>query len=188
MALALQSDTRRIGFGFPRIYLDNRFVYVVLSARAGGMTIGVDLNPDKKCSFSCIYCDVNRAGRFVGSLDVEEMARELTRMLILVRSEQLRELPEYRLVPDQLLQLRHVALSGEGEPTLAPEFPEALQAVIHVRALSGFPFVKLVLITNATGLHLPGVKQSLRHLTRADEVWVKLDGGTQAYVNKVNRS
>jgi wyosine [tRNA(Phe)-imidazoG37] synthetase (radical SAM superfamily) len=54
--------------------------------------------------------------------------------------------------------------------------------------LSGFPFIKLVLITNGTGLHLPGVQQSLRHLTRADEVWVKLDGGTQAYVNKVNRT
>jgi wyosine [tRNA(Phe)-imidazoG37] synthetase (radical SAM superfamily) len=86
-----------------------------------------------------------------------------------------------------LLQLRHVALSGDGEPTLSSTFAEALQAIVHVRALSGFPFFKLVLLTNATGLDLPHVQQGLKHFTRSDEVWAKLDGGTQAYVNKVNR-
>ena len=80
-----------------------------------------------------------------------------------------------------------MALSGDGEPTLSPRFAEALQAVVHVRALSGFPFFKLVLLTNATGLDLPHVQQGLKYFTRSDEVWAKLDGGTQAYLNKVNR-
>jgi wyosine [tRNA(Phe)-imidazoG37] synthetase (radical SAM superfamily) len=171
------------------MYLGNRFVYVVLSARAGGLSIGVDLFPDANCNFSCVYCDVHRSGRSASvRLDLEAMEGELSRTLMMARSGQLRELHAYRLLPDELLQLQHVAVSGEGEPTLAPEFAEALQAVIHVRALSGPPFLKLVTITNGTGLDLPQVQQSLRHLTRDDEVWIKLDGGTQAYVNKVNRT
>jgi len=120
-------------------------------------------------------------------LDLEVMEAELHRTLALARGGELLHRKEYSGIPDEFLQLRHVALSGEGEPTLAPEFPEALQAVIHVRALSGPKFFKLVLITNGTGLDLPAVQESLRHLTRSDEVWIKLDGGTQTYLNKVNR-
>jgi wyosine [tRNA(Phe)-imidazoG37] synthetase (radical SAM superfamily) len=116
------------------------------------------------------------------------MAAELRKTLAFVRAGRLRERPWYHSLPDELLQLRHVALSGDGEPTLAPRFAEALQAVVHVRALSGLPFFKLVLLTNSTGLDLPHVQQGLRHFTRSDEVWAKLDGGTQAYLNKVNRS
>jgi len=104
-----------------------------------------------------------------------------------VRAGRLRERPWYHSLPDELLQLRHVALSGDGEPTLSPQFAQALQAVVHVRALSGFPFFKLVLITNGTGLDLPHVQDGLKYFTRSDEIWAKLDGGTQAYINKVNR-
>ena len=104
-----------------------------------------------------------------------------------MRGGRLRERPWYRTLPDELLQLRHVALSGDGEPTLSPKFAEAVQAMVHIRALGGFPF-KLVLVTNGTGLDLPHVQRGLRYFTKSDEIWAKLDGGTQAYVNKVNRS
>ena len=90
-------------------------------------------------------------------------------------------------MPDELLQLRHVALSGDGEPTFAPNFAEALQAVVHVRALAISSFFKVVLITNSTGLDLPQVQHGLKHFTKLDEVWAKLDGGTQAYLNRVNK-
>jgi hypothetical protein len=43
-------------------------------------------------------------------------------------------------------------------------------------------------MTNATGLDLPHVQQGLKFFTKSDEVWAKLDGGTQAYLNRVNRS
>ena len=170
---------------FPRVYLDNRFVYVVLSARAGGMTIEVDVNPDKETHLACKHCEMQRVGQLVQPhLDVGQMAGELTRTLILARNGRLRELPDYRLVPEQLLRLRHVELSGECDPTLAAEFPEALLAIIQVRALSGLPFFKLVLISAGIGLDLPGVQQSLRHLTKEDEIWINLDGGTQSYINQ----
>ena len=176
-------------FGSPRDFLDNRFVYAVVSARARGLSVGINMSPDKNCNFHCVYCEVHRNGEpREGPLDVEAMAAELKKTLVFVRGGRLRERPWYRTLPDELLQMRHVALSGDGEPTLSPRFAEALQAVVHVRALSGFPFFKLVLLTNATGLDLPHVQQGLKHFTRSDEVWAKLDGGTQAYVNRVNRS
>jgi wyosine [tRNA(Phe)-imidazoG37] synthetase (radical SAM superfamily) len=146
------------------------------------------MNPDKNCNFRCVYCEVQRNGEASDQLDVETMAAELKKTLALVRAGRLRERPWYHSLPDELLQLRHVALSGDGEPTLSPLFAEALQAIVHVRALGGYPFFKLVLITNATGLDLPHVQEGLKYFTRSDEIWVKLDGGTQAYVNKVNQS
>jgi wyosine [tRNA(Phe)-imidazoG37] synthetase (radical SAM superfamily) len=176
-------------FGCPREFLENRFVYVEVSARARGLSVGINMNPDKDCNFDCVYCEVHRDEEpREQKLNIEEMARELKNTLVFVRGGRMRELPGYRTLPDELLQLRHVALSGDGEPTLSPGFAEALQAVVHVRALAGFPFFKLVLITNATGLDLPHVQHGLKYFTRSDEIWAKLDGGTQAYLNKVNRS
>jgi len=176
-------------FGCPRDFLDNHYVYAVVSARARGLSVGVNMCPDKNCNFQCVYCEVHRNGEARPEpLNVDAMAAELKKTLAFVRGGRLRERPWYRTLPDDLLELRHVALSGDGEPTLTPWFAEALQAVVHVRALSGLPFFKLVLLTNATGLDLPQVQAGLRHFTRSDEVWAKLDGGTQAYVNKVNRS
>jgi wyosine [tRNA(Phe)-imidazoG37] synthetase (radical SAM superfamily) len=183
------NGSQETAFGSPRDFLDNRFVYAVVSARARGLSVGVNMCPDKNCNFKCVYCEVHRNGAVPAEpLDVDVLAAELKKTLIYVRAGRLRERPWYRTLPDDLLQLRHVALSGDGEPTLSPRFEEALQAVVHVRALSGFPFFKLVLLTNATGLDHPHVQHGLKHFTRSDEVWAKLDGGTQAYVNKVNRA
>ncbi len=175
-------------FGSPRDFLDNRYVYAVVSARARGLAVGVNMCPDKNCNFRCVYCEVHRNGEAREQLDVDLMAAELKNTLSFVRSGRLRERPWYHSLPDELLQLRHVSLSGDGEPTLSPKFAEALQAVVHVRALGGFPFFKLVLLTNGTGLDLPHVQQGLKSFTKSDEIWIKLDGGTQAYVNKVNRA
>jgi wyosine [tRNA(Phe)-imidazoG37] synthetase (radical SAM superfamily) len=175
-------------FGSPRDFLDNRFVYAVVSPRARGLSIGINMNPDMACDFGCVYCEVQRSEvPREQHLEVDVMAAELKKTLLFVQEGRLRERPWYRSVPDELLKLRHVSLSGDGEPTLAPNFAEAVQAVVHVRALGTVPFFKLVLITNATGLDQPQVQQGLKLFMKSDEVWAKLDGGTQAYLNKVNK-
>lgn len=180
-------EVHETAFGAPRDFLDNRFVYVVVSSRARGLCVGVNMNPDKNCNFSCIYCEVHRnEPPRETHLDIKVMAAELKHTLEYIRAGQLRERAAYRAVPDELLQLRHVALSGDGEPTLSPNFVETMEAIVHVRALSGLPFFKLVLLTNSTGLDQPHVQETLKHLTRSDEIWCKLDGGTQAYLNKVD--
>jgi wyosine [tRNA(Phe)-imidazoG37] synthetase (radical SAM superfamily) len=180
--------TRETAFGCPRDFLNNRFVYLVVSPRARGLSVGVNMNPDKRCNFDCVYCEVDRRTASVEPrLDLEVMGAELRATLTFVYDGRLRERPWYRALPDELLQLRHVTLSGDGEPTLAANFVEAVQAVVHVRALGEFPFFKIVLITNATGLDLPQVQEGLKYLTRSDEIWAKLDGGTQDYVHQVDR-
>jgi wyosine [tRNA(Phe)-imidazoG37] synthetase (radical SAM superfamily) len=182
-----EEDSVRRTSSYPREFLHHRFTYVVISPRAKGLSVGVNMNPDKRCQFNCIYCEVDRATGTNGpELDVAAMACELSKTLDYVRTGRLRELHAYRKVPDELLKLRHVALSGDGEPTLAPNFAEALQAAMHVRALSGLPFFKLVLITNAVALDLPHVQRGISHLTNDDEIWAKLDGGTAAYLSMVN--
>jgi wyosine [tRNA(Phe)-imidazoG37] synthetase (radical SAM superfamily) len=179
---------REIAFDRPRDFLNNRFVYAVVSPRARGLTLGVNMNPDKRCNFDCVYCEVDRATMpEYPLLDVGVVASELHRTLEHVLQGRLREHPQYQSLPDELLQLRHVALSGDGEPTLSPQFAEVVQAVVHIRALGGFPFFKIVLITNATGLDRSQVQESLKRFTKSDEIWVKLDGGTQEYLDKVCR-
>jgi wyosine [tRNA(Phe)-imidazoG37] synthetase (radical SAM superfamily) len=115
------------------------------------------------------------------------MQAELYQTLGLIHSGRIRERPWYRNLPDELLRLAHVALSGDGEPTLCAQFAEAVEAVIHLRALRRFPSFKLVLITNASGLNLPIVVEGLRRFTSQDEVWAKLETGTESYMNRVNR-
>jgi wyosine [tRNA(Phe)-imidazoG37] synthetase (radical SAM superfamily) len=178
---------RETAFDRPRDFLGNRFVYAVISSRARGLSLGVNFNPDKRCNFDCSYCEVDR--RLPSpekKLDVEVMAAELRKTIAFIQSGKLAALPGFNHLPAELLQLRQVALSGDGEPTLAPKFVEALEAVVRVRALGGF--FKIVLITNGTGLDQPHVLQGLEFLTKSDEVWIKLDGGTQAYVDRVNHS
>ena len=175
-------------FGCPRDFLGNRFVYSVISPRARGLSIGVNMNPDKFCNFDCGYCEVDRAAPpRATSLDVDVMIAELESTLVLAQSGGLRERPGYKDLPQELLQLRHVTLRGDGEPTMSPHFVLAVESILHLRARGRLPFFKLVLITNATGLDRPEVEQGLRCFTPTDEVWAKLDAGTQEHMNRVNK-
>jgi wyosine [tRNA(Phe)-imidazoG37] synthetase (radical SAM superfamily) len=172
-------------FGSPRQTLGHRFVYLVVSSRARGLSVGVNLNPDRRCNFDCAYCEVDRtAPSRDGPLDVEVVEKELEDVLAQVHTGRLEC---YRQVPGELLRLRHVALSGDGEPTLCPRFAEAVRAVVHVRARGQFPFFKIVLLTNATALDQPAVQSGLKLLIQEDEIWAKLDGGTAGYLKRVNR-
>src|SRR5262245_18709445 len=71
-------------FGRPRGFLGKRFVYAVISQRAHGLSIGINLNPDKFCNFDCAYCEVNRGvpGQDT-KVDLEVLAAELEELLTL---------------------------------------------------------------------------------------------------------
>ena len=178
-----------MAFGYPRDCLGNRFVYLTISPRARGLSIGVNLNPDRHCNFDCVYCEVDRhVSVSNGSLDLNVLAEELESTIALVMNGKLREQSPYSHMPRELLVLRHVAISGDGEPTLCPQFREAVETVVHVRATSRGPFFKIVLITNASNLDALQVQDGLRLFTRDDEIWTKLDVGTQEQMNLVNKS
>lgn len=175
-------------FGAPRDFLGNRFVYAVVSPRARGLSIGVNLSLDQECNFDCAYCEVDRHLRpRNATLDVEAMADELKQTLAMVKSGELAGLAAFAGLPAELLKLKQVNLSGDGEPTLCPQFLEVAHTLLHVRARGGLPFFKIVLITNATALDRPTVIDGVRCLTNRDEVWAKLDAGTQAWMERINR-
>ncbi len=175
-------------FGRPRNRLNNRFVYAVISQRARGLSIGVNLNPDKRCSFDCVYCEVDRdTSDGERRVDVKVMAAELERLLLDHHRGRLAKLDWFRHLPRELLELREVALSGDGEPTLCPNFDEVVREVLKLRLRLPVPFFKTVLITNGTGLDLPLVTAGLDLLSSQDEIWIKLDAGTQKYYERVNR-
>src|ERR1017187_4122033 len=161
-ATAQSLVTQEVAFGYPRDFLDNQFVYLVISPRAGGLSIGVNVNPILQCTFQCLYCEVDRVqpGR-TSHFDVKKMAAELHGTFALAQSGRLRQNPRYANLPDDLLQVRHVALSGDGEPTLSSYFGEALEAMVHLRVVGALPFFKIVVVTNSTALDRPEVQQGL---------------------------
>jgi wyosine [tRNA(Phe)-imidazoG37] synthetase (radical SAM superfamily) len=172
-----------------REFFDNRYIYFLISPRAGGLTVGVNLTPDRRCNFDCVYCDVHRQRPTLDHrFEVEIMAAELESVLDLICRRRLRKLEAFRHLPDGLLELKHVALSGEGEPTLCEEFAEAVRAVVHIRARGHFPFFKIVLLSNASVLDQAGVQAGLSHLILQDEIWLKLDAGSQDAFGLINRS
>jgi wyosine [tRNA(Phe)-imidazoG37] synthetase (radical SAM superfamily) len=176
-------------FGYPRDFLKNRFVYLAISPRARGLSIGVNLSPSGECNSDCLYCDVDRTRvRRDAVIDCDVAAQELEEMLAVVHSGELRLPAHYATVPEELLRLRHVALSGDGEPTECPKFLEAVETVVHVRARGKHPFYKVVLITNASCLDAAEVQSGLCLLTGKDEIWAKLDAGTEEYMQLVNRA
>lgn len=184
----VREEPRETAFGHPRDSLSNRFVYLTVSPRARGLSVGVNLNPDRRCNFDCVYCEVDRRrAEPNASVDLSVLAAELESTINLVRSGKLSERPPYTRLPADLLLLRHVAISGHGEPTLSPQFLGAVETVVHVRAVSEGPFFKIVLITNGSNLDADAVQDGIRLLTSQDEIWVKLDAGTPAHMNLVNK-
>src|SRR5574342_674071 len=81
-------ETRTLSHEYhPRTLDENRYVYAVLSRRSGGVSIGVNLNPDKVCNFDCIYCQVDR--RLPGNerrVNLEILERELKDILVKAKS------------------------------------------------------------------------------------------------------
>ena len=174
----------------PRTFAANRYVYPVLSRRAGGISIGVNLNIDKACNFGCIYCQVDRTVRgpreFIG---LERLAKELDQAIGLAVSGRIFEGTQFRNTPAELRRLNDIALSGDGEPTAYTNFDEIVEVCAEVRRRHALTDMKLVLITNASLLHRPRVRAALETLdANGGEIWAKLDAGTEDYYRLVARS
>ncbi len=174
----------------PAVAISHRFIQVVVSPRAHGLSVRINMNPDGFCNFDCLYCDVDRSGlgKAPRSPDVETMIRELDEVLDLIAAGQGGMLAGCLGAPPEFLKLGHVALSGNGEPTLCPAFEQVIEAVLHLRATGRHGFFKLALITNSSGLQEPQVQRGLRLLTAKDEIWAKLDAGTPDWYRLVNRA
>ena len=173
-----------------RQFSDFTFVYPVISRRSRGLSIGVNLNPDKICNFDCIYCEVDRRlpGK-VSQVDLQQMRDELVAMIRFARDGGLAKEPKFNEVPWLTRDVKDIAFSGDGEPTMIHNFAECVQVVADVKQQEGLAATKLVLITDAAGLDKADVKRGLAIMdAHQGEVWAKLDAGTEAYFRLVNRT
>jgi len=165
------------------------YVYPVISRRARGLSIGVNLNPDKRCNFSCVYCQINRRiRRNLHEVRLDLLAEELNEALQAVTSGEIWREDRFAPAPEAMRRLNDIALSGDGEPTCLENFDAAVQTVADVKARLGLADVKIVLITNASQLDRPQVLRALPILDANNgEIWAKLDAGTEAYFRRTNR-
>ncbi len=176
-------------------------MYPVLSRRSGGMSIGVNLNPDKICNFDCIYCQVNRTTasetRFV---EIQQLLDELQHMLELVLSGDIYTTECFSAVPKHLRRLNDIAFSGDGEPTTYKNFDDIIGQCAMLKQNISQHYtdsnlqqpsdpIKMVLITNASMFHREHVERGLKILDQNQgEIWAKLDAGTDDYYQLIERT
>ncbi|MBI4914175.1 MAG: radical SAM protein [Acidobacteria bacterium] len=173
-----------------RLWGDFDFCYPVLSRRSRGISLGVNLNPDKACNFDCVYCEVDRRrSPKRRDIDLDQVVQEMGVLLDLCQDGRIFEIPPFDRAPADQRRLNDLAFSGDGEPTTAPEFPEAVERLAHLKWSRGFHGVKLILITDASRLQAREVVQALDTLQANNgEIWAKLDAGTEAYYQEINRT
>lgn len=161
------------------------YVYPVVSRRAGGVSIGINLNPNNACNWACLYCQVENLTRGgPPPIDLDRLESELESFLRDVLTGDFMQ----REVPAGARRLMDVAFSGNGEPTSAAEFAEAVGRVGKVLERFG-QIGKLVvrLITNGSLLHRPEVQRGVRQLADlGGEVWFKLDRALPEDIAEIN--
>jgi wyosine [tRNA(Phe)-imidazoG37] synthetase (radical SAM superfamily) len=162
-----------------------RYVYPVVSRRAGGVSIGINLNTNNACNWRCIYCQVPNLTRGAApSVDLALLERELRGFFHELAHGDFMQ----RRVPEDARRINDIALSGNGEPTSAAEFLEVIELVGKLKQEEITPpGIKLVLITNGSLIQRENVQQGLRRMAQLQgEVWFKLDRGSEAEVARVN--
>jgi wyosine [tRNA(Phe)-imidazoG37] synthetase (radical SAM superfamily) len=173
-----------------RSFWDFTYVYPVVSRRSKGLSIGINLNPDKVCNFDCVYCEVDRVTPpKTKAVNLLQIRAELAAMIQLAQSGQLANDPKFTEAGDLTRQVRDIALSGDGEPTMVENFDECVQVAVDVKRAANLHATKIVLITDAAGLDKARVRAGLALMdSHQGEIWAKLDAGTPEYYATVNRS
>lgn len=168
-----------------------KYIYPVVSRRAGGVSLGVNLNTNNACNWRCIYCQVPNLTRGTPPpIELDVLEQELRTFLNYVLHGDFMQ----RYVAENDRHLQDIAFSGNGEPTSAKEFPQVVQIVGRVLQEFGLlnapnP-IKVRLITNGSLMDKPQVLESISELAKINgEVWFKVDAGTKegiALINDVN--
>lgn len=161
------------------------YVYPVVSRRAGGLSLGINLNTNNACNWRCIYCQVPDLIRGAPPpVDLDALEEELSVFLsqILIGSYLEDQVPKGQR------RLNDIAFSGNGEPTSAPNFADAVKTIHGVRVKANVPeVVKTVLITNGSLMHQHKVMKAVKDLAGINgEVWFKIDRATVEGAQLIN--
>jgi wyosine [tRNA(Phe)-imidazoG37] synthetase (radical SAM superfamily) len=163
------------------------YVYPVVSRRAAGVSLGVNLNPNSACNWACVYCQVPGLTRgSAPDIDLNQLEAELRAMLTRIVHGDFMQ----TRVPEDARRLNDIALSGNGEPTSARLFPQVVELI--GRVMADFDLVgriKLVLITNGSLVDRPRVQTGLEEMaTLNGEVWFKFDSATASGMRSINQT
>ena len=164
-----------------------RYVYPVVSRRAGGESVGINLNTDNACNWRCIYCQVPDLKRGAAPpVDLALLEQELRGFL----HELLHGDFMQRRVPEEVRRINDIALSGNGEPTTAEEFAQVITLIGKLRQELALPAdIKLILITNGSLIYRENVQQGLRQMAQINgEVWFKLDRASEQGMRRINNT
>jgi len=163
-----------------------KYIYSVISRRAGGLSIGINLNVNNACNWQCIYCEIPNLTR--GSpppIELNVLENELRLFLHDIIHGDYME----RNVAIEDRHLKDIAFSGNGEPTSAAEFPQVI--LIVKKILQEFDLlhkIKIRLITNGSLMHEASVLKSIEMLEEINgEVWFKVDAATEETIKTVNQ-
>lgn len=161
------------------------YAYPVVSRRAGGVSVGINLNPNNACNWRCIYCQVPNLVRGTApTIDLAQLDRELRTLLDdIVHGDFMQ-----RRVSDGARHLEDIAFSGNGEPTSSAEFPQSIFLVEQaMRDYGLLNQIKLRLITNGSQMDRPEVLEAVSHMARCNgEVWFKVDAATREGIARIN--
>ena len=163
-----------------------RYVYPVVSRRAGGVSVGINLNVNNACNWACLYCQVENLTRGgPPAIDLDLLKSELAGFL----DDALHGDFMQRQVAESERRLVDVAFSGNGEPTSADEFPDAVRIVRRVLEQYGLAGkIPLRLITNGSLLYRQRVQEGIRLIGETPgEIWFKIDRASAAGIAEVNQ-
>ena len=148
-------------------------VFGPIHSRRLGTSLGINLLPEKGkfCNFDCIYCECgwNRDGRNDKVLPTAEKVRHDL-------SNKLQDLYADGIKVDS------ITFSGDGEPTLNPEFPQIIDDTLQLRDRYA-ESAKVSVLSNATRVHIPEIFAALR---KVDNPIMKIDAPTNELVSKIN--
>lgn len=147
-------------------------VYGPVQSLRYGSTLGINLlGNDKVCSYNCVYCHLGPT-----LLTMNTIRKDY----VFPTFEDIRA--AFKTYIAKSVQVDAIVVSGNGEPTLYPDFEEAMKVVTQLRD-DHLPGKKIVVLTN--GAHLD-VKKVAAGLNLADERVIKVDAGDDALLQKVN--
>lgn len=163
-----------------------KYVYPVISRRAGGLSIGINFNTNNACNWRCLYCQV--PGLVRGSAPVLDLILLETELRFFLKDVQNGEFYRRFQIESEQQVIKDIAISGNGEPTSVKKFPEAIALIGGVATeLNIFPASRFVLITNGSLVHQDNVQEGLKALNRfGGEVWFKFDSATQEGRERLN--
>ena len=162
------------------------YIYPVVSRRAQGVSVGINLNVNNACNWRCIYCqvpDLTRGGP--PAIELAQLKQELNSMMQALLHGDFMQ----RYVAETDRRLMDIAFSGNGEPTTCKQFGEVLDIVAEVMQQYDLiqQDVKVRLITNGSQTDKVEVQAWMKKLTQINgEVWFKIDAGNRAGFARIN--